>query len=144
MRGHTTVEGVVTAETHTHVVLSTGDSLATIPKSLYRFASLGRNLDTHDTVIREASDDGAPKSKTSASPGGIDVNMLPPTIKAQVVGVTELKDTDVNNILAAVGDAARGALKDAGVSEVDLYAIVDEIMAATKPVLAKPKSKGEK
>jgi len=73
--------------------------------------------------------------------GGVDVDRLPASIRDKVIGVQELKDTDVNNILSAIADAARTALKDAGVTEVDLYSTVDAIVKASRPVI---EGKGKK
>jgi len=96
----------------------------------------------------EKKDDG--KKKAVADPeSSIDTDKLPDDIKRAIISTHEMDEGQLNNVLSDISDAALKALKRTGISEAEIFEIVQKINDASFEVLTGkkpggPKKKGKK
>lgn len=87
---------------------------------------------------RAGVDEAAPakaKDKGKAKLGKLDPEALPDDVRLAVTVDHDLGEEDVQRVLAAVGDAAKDALKGVGMREDELYARVAAMLERVREVL---------
>lgn len=89
----------------------------------------------------EGSDDSDDPSKGLKKKP--DVESLPDDIKDKVLGVEELSDEQIDDVMGSVSEAALEALRRVRVRETDIYSLVDRIQQKVKAELDK-EGRGEK
>jgi hypothetical protein len=90
----------------------------------------------HARAVEEAkAKDAADKDKKKAGLGKLDPEALPDDVRLAVTVDHDLDEEAVQRVLAAVGDAAKDALKNVGMREDELYARVAAILERVREVL---------
>ena len=98
----------------------------------------------NDDDEKDDNDDNGKKKKGVANPdSSIDVEKLPKDIKDAIIKSDEMDEGQLNGVLGDVSDAAMKALKRAGLSETQLFGLVQKISDSVYNVLTgKNPSKG--
>ena len=84
---------------------------------------------------RAPSDDDDDGKNGSGIRTKVDVKSLPDHLKKEIIGVSELDESSKNAVLSSIGDAALRSLRDVGVRDTDVYAMIVKIQRAVGDVL---------
>jgi hypothetical protein len=90
--------------------------------------------EAHARASMATLDEGKKKEK-SPKLGKLDPESLPDDVREAVTVDHDMTEEQIQRVLAAVGDAALKALKNAGVREDAVYARVAAVQAVVRPVL---------
>ena len=109
-----------------------------------RDATKGDREDDKEDEKKVAKKDKEKKGKDDAvvdPDSSVDTNNLPDDIQQAIVTKDEMDESQLNNVLSDISDAALKALKRTGLAETQLFGLVQEISDASFQVLTGKKMK---
>jgi hypothetical protein len=136
--GHPVAEGVVEMSSPVGLVVRGGNGAAFFREDVYLFlprapeGETPRHLWVDRAVLREQAAKDTPEGDSPVS-----AEDLPTDIQQAVSPQAQFGEDGVQLVLAAVGEAAMGALRRGGAPAEDLYGIVDAIQQAVMGVVGK-------
>jgi hypothetical protein len=83
----------------------------------------------------EKKDDDKKKKAVADPESSIDTDKLPDDIKAAIISTHEMDEGQLNNVLRDISDAALKSLKRTGISESEIFGIIQKINDASFEVL---------